>query len=126
MIVIAMINGGIREYTYQKWTGERTGHQISTITLLLFFAVYFIFLFRFYPISSYEQSINIGLMWLGLTIVFEFVMGLLGGNSWSEMLADYNIFRGRLWPLVLLWVAIAPAVFYYYSADKNLTSWYMY
>lgn len=126
MIVIAMINGGIREYTYQKWTGERTGHQISTITLILLFAIYFMFLFRFYPLSSIQQATNIGLMWLGLTVIFEFVMGLLSGNSWSEMFADYNIFKGRLWPLVLLWVAIAPVVFCYYSINRDLTSWNLY
>jgi hypothetical protein len=29
-----------------------------------------------------------------------------------DLLADYNLLAGRLWPLVLVWVAIAPALFY--------------
>ncbi len=126
MIVIAMINGGLREYTYQKWTGEKAGHQISTIILILLFGLYFIFLFKFYPINSMQEAINTGFMWLGLTIVFEFIMGLLNGESFSKMMADYNIFKGRLWPLVLVWVTVAPIVFYYLTYQRNLTSWNLY
>ena len=30
---------------------------------------------------------------------------------WSELLADYNIFAGRLWPLVLATELAAPWIF---------------
>lgn len=31
-------------------------------------------------------------------------------REWSMLLADYNLFAGRLWPLVLVWVTIAPTL----------------
>ncbi|MEW6447103.1 MAG: hypothetical protein AB1426_03305, partial [Bacillota bacterium] len=55
----------------------------------------------------------IGLIWLVLTVAFEFGFGhFVMGHSWSRLLHDYNLLKGRLWVLVLLWVAIAPYVFY--------------
>jgi hypothetical protein len=47
--------------------------------------------------------------WLGLTVAFEFLFGhYVDGKSWGELLANYAVWRGKLWPLVLLTVAIAP------------------
>jgi hypothetical protein len=48
--------------------------------------------------------------WLALTVAFEFVFGrLVAKQSWSDLVADYNLARGRTWPLVLAWIAIGPA-----------------
>ena len=48
-----------------------------------------------------------------LTIVFEIGMARLFQNrDWSYLFRDYNILEGRVWILVLLWVAIAPSLFY--------------
>jgi hypothetical protein len=33
-------------------------------------------------------------------------------HPWSRLLHDYNLFEGRLWVLVLLWVTLAPYVFH--------------
>lgn len=46
-------------------------------------------------------------------MAFEFLFfHYVGGHAWEELLANYNIARGRLWPVVLLWVAVAPWLFY--------------
>jgi hypothetical protein len=46
---------------------------------------------------------RVGLLWLGLTVCFEFVTGhYLFGNSWARLCADYRFWEGRLWSLVLL------------------------
>jgi hypothetical protein len=45
--------------------------------------------------------------WVGLTVLFEFVFGhYVLGNSWDVLLADYRIWQGRLWSLVLISEAI--------------------
>jgi hypothetical protein len=49
-----------------------------------------------------------GSAWLALTLAFEFGLGLATGRSWSYMLADYNAFKGRVWPLLLLVVFFSP------------------
>jgi hypothetical protein len=47
--------------------------------------------------------------WLVLTVAFEFLVGhYVDRKRWSELAANYAIWRGRLWPLVLLTVVIAP------------------
>jgi hypothetical protein len=56
-------------------------------------------------------AIGIGGFWLVLTVSFEFLAGhYLFGNSWEALFADYRIWRGRLWVLVLLTTAIAPVL----------------
>jgi hypothetical protein len=48
-------------------------------------------------------------LWLGLTLAFEFLAGhYLFRQSWDRLLADYNVARGRIWPLVLVVTAAAP------------------
>ena len=56
---------------------------------------------------------TIVLCWLGLTVLFEFVFGhYIMGNPWSWLLHDYDLSKGRVWILVLIWVTGAPYVFY--------------
>jgi hypothetical protein len=44
-----------------------------------------------------------------LVLAFEFLAGhYLFGTPWSELLADYNVMRGRIWPLVLVTTFVAP------------------
>ena len=51
----------------------------------------------------------IGALWLTLTVVFEFGFGhYVIGHPWKYLLADYNIFKGRLWSLVLLVTFVSP------------------
>jgi hypothetical protein len=46
---------------------------------------------------------KLGIFWTVLTLAFETLFGhYVLGVSWELLLAEYNIFQGRLWPLVLL------------------------
>src|SRR5918997_1781576 len=55
----------------------------------------------------YKEAV--GAFWLVLTVLFEFGFGRgVDGKSWSDLLADYNLAEGRLWPLVLAWLALGP------------------
>jgi hypothetical protein len=50
---------------------------------------------------------------MALTVAFEFLFfHYVGGEPWPELLANYDLSEGRLWPLILLWVAVAPYLFY--------------
>ena len=63
---------------------------------------------------------TIGPLWLVMTLAFEFVGGhYLFGTSWEALLADYNIFAGRLWIIVLIATWIAPAVSYYAAQNRE-------
>ena len=113
LVLIAIANGAMREALFTKRLGEPRAHQLSCATGILLFAVYVWALVRIWPPASSGQAIAIGLVWLALTVVFEFLFGRFArGISWSELLHDYNILAGRLWVLVLVWVTIAPYLFY--------------
>jgi hypothetical protein len=113
MIVIAILNGILRENLFTKYLTELRAHQASTISLILFFAIYIWGVTRIWKPDSQKQAIWIGLIWLGLTILFEFGFGhFIMRNPWSKLFHDYNLFAGRVWSFVLLWVALAPWLFF--------------
>lgn len=112
MLFIAMANGFLREAWFRKHMSVHTAHQISTFTLIFLFACYMAVIFRNFRLQNGTQAIQVGVMWMIMTLLFEFGFGRWRGNSWSEMLADYNILQGRLWVLVPLWICIAPYLFY--------------
>jgi len=67
----------------------------------------------FWPMQSAAQAWTIGLLWLVMTVAFEFGFGhYVAGHSWNRLLADYNIFNGRVWSLFLVWVTILPYVIF--------------
>ncbi len=112
MIVIAVLNGTVRDFVYKTYLGELPARQLSTITLILLFAAYIWFVISRYPPASPTQAIYIGALWLVLTLIFEFGMGYMTGKTWPQMFEDYNLLKGRIWVLVPIWVAIAPYFFY--------------
>ena len=113
MVIIAIINGVIRDALYGKHFSELTAHQISTFTLIVLSGLYLWLLGFTWKIPSSTQAITIGLIWLALTVAFEFSFGhYVMKHPWTRLLQDYNILKGRIWILVLIWITIAPYVFY--------------
>ena len=112
MLILAILNGILRDLGYKKHLGDLTAHQISTFTLLLLFGGYIFLMVKKYPPSSSNQALILGLLWTALTLLFEFGFGTYRGNSWTKMLEDYNLFRGRIWVLIPIALAIGPYVCY--------------
>ena len=55
------------------------------------------------------QRVGIASLWLCLTVGFEFTFGhYVGRKPWAELLANYNLPQGRLWPIVLASLVCAP------------------
>jgi hypothetical protein len=108
--VIGIANGTAREKLYKDRVGDLTAHQISTATALALFSAYFWELERRRPIPTRATAAQIGATWGVLTIAFEFGFGhYVAGESWEDLLADYNLTRGRLWGLIPLWMIVGPA-----------------
>lgn len=113
MMFIGIINGIIREMTYGKYFNQLRAHQVSTVTGVLLLGFYIWMLVYLWGFESPRQAIAVGSIWLGLTVMFEFAFGrFVAKHSWSQLLSDYNILAGRIWLAVLIWVAIAPWLFY--------------
>ena len=111
LVVLAIINGAIREKGYGARIGELHAHQLSTLIGLALFSVYAWILSGFWRIESARQAFAIGGIWLVLTVAFEFLFGhYVAGHSWGRLLHDYNLLRGRVWILILIWAILAPYV----------------
>jgi len=111
LLVAAIINGVIRQSLFIGRMSELHAHQLSTVSGIILFGVIIWGLHRMWPLASAAQAWTVGVVWLALTLAFEFLFfHYVGGKSWEALLNDYNILEGRLWPLLLLLVMIAPYV----------------
>lgn len=112
MLLVSIVNGAAREFTYGKAMNELAAHQVSTaVGIFLLGGVIWLF-GHFVPPSSGNQAVALGLFWAGLTIAFEFLFfHYVGGHSWVELLANYNVLKGRMWVFIVLWIAMAPYLF---------------
>ena len=55
-----------------------------------------------------------------LTVAFEFLFGhYVDRASWDELLANYEIWNGRLWPMVLATLAFMPFLWGHWSLEDN-------
>ena len=55
MMILAIINGGLRDLAYKSHVGDLPAHQISTLILIVLLAGYFRFLTVNWPIKSVSQ-----------------------------------------------------------------------
>lgn len=111
LAALAVVNGAIRIFLILPVLGEQSAHVAGTIIFLIIqFIVIYIFIKKT-SVTSIKELISIGLLWLLLTIAFEFVFGhYVMNHSWEKLFADYNILKGRLWSLVLLNNIAAPLI----------------
>jgi hypothetical protein len=113
LLVIAVANGFLRQLTYGKRMAELRAHQLSTLTGAVAVGAAIWCIVRLWPPSSAAEALLIGAIWLALTVAFEFFMGLvLARRPLREVLHDYNLLAGRVWVLFLIWLTLAPWVFY--------------
>lgn len=113
MLLVAVANGAVRDFTYGRVVSELTAHQVSTAIGIALLGIVMWRFVRRYPPASARAAIAIGLLWMLLTVAFEFLFfHYAGGRSWGELLANYDVSKGRVWVVVLAWVAVAPYVFF--------------
>ena len=81
------------------------------IPIFYIFIITDLFLKRESEDYNNKDTIILGVLWLIWTIIFEFTFGgLVMGNSLEYLIADYNIFAGRVWGLFLFSLLIAPFI----------------
>jgi Na+-transporting NADH:ubiquinone oxidoreductase subunit NqrB len=109
MAVLAVLNGITRNALITPRAGDHAAHVFSTFTLCAVLFLVALATIRWVGPDSARQALAIGVLWLAMTIAFEFVAGhYLFGNSWAKLFADYNLMRGRIWVLVLVTTLLSP------------------
>lgn len=108
--VFAVLNGLVRDTTYGRSMGYDLAHAVSVVPLLVAILAWAGFLAWRWRLPRVAIALRVGLAWLILTLAFEFGLGSLQGLSMDAMLAEYDVTRGRLWPLIPLSTLLAPAL----------------
>ncbi|WP_319238900.1 hypothetical protein [uncultured Propionivibrio sp.] len=113
MLAVSMANGALREFVYAPYLNAAAAQQLSTFIGALLLGIVIHRHARRHPFPSARAAFASGLLWVALTIAFEFLFfHYVGGHPWPVLLANYDLSAGRLWPLLLLWIALAPSLFH--------------
>lgn len=111
MILIAFANATLRELVIVKYFNEFLSSQLSTITLIVFCGIYIWLILPYLNIQNSGEAFLIGIVWVVLTMAFEFALGRLTNKSWAELFHAYDILAGRIWLLFLLCLLLFPYLF---------------
>jgi hypothetical protein len=105
-----IINGTFRVGVLEVSLREYPAHVISTLLLCVALLVEISLFLEL--VGDYSQGwfIALGLMWTGLTILFEFGFGRAMGRPWAMLLENYDLTKGRVWPLVLVVLFLTPVL----------------
>jgi hypothetical protein len=109
-LLAAMVgNGTIRVLAMEPRLGEHLARQAASLTgCIVILALTAVFLGWIGAVTT-RALFAVGALWLALTLGFELLVGrYVSGASWESLLADYDVGKGRLWPMVLIVVFLAP------------------
>jgi len=111
ILVLAVLNGGLREAVLLPAFGKPLALVLSGVLLCAcIVAVALVLVPRLGPLRA-AQALNLGLLWLALTLAFEFGFGrLVQGRPWRELLEAYTFADGNIWPLALAVTFFAPLI----------------
>ncbi len=88
---------------YEPLWGELRAHQIGMTTRICYIVVLAWLLQRSNPDHDGRDLVHAGLLWLGSALVFEWAGSLLiQRRPVDEILVGWQVWKGYLWPYVLL------------------------
>lgn len=87
---------------YEPRWGALMAHQIGMSTRIVYILFLAYFLLR--SVKKYEtiDLIHVGVLWSVLTLLFEWGGSIAIGRPVQEILVGWNIFKGYMWPYMLL------------------------
>jgi hypothetical protein len=109
ILIFAALNGILREKILMPSMGSFGALVASGIIL-----AGCIFLVAFAAAPWYGKLapaawVLVGLLWLALTLAFEFGFGRFVQNkAWTELFAAYTFKGGNMWPLILVVILVSP------------------
>ena len=109
LLILAVLNGAVRDTWLSPWLGDTVGRALSTLLLSgLILGATWMAIGWIRP-GTVSAALGVGALWLALTLAFEFLVGHYGFRKpWEALLADYDLRRGRIWVVVLVVTFVAP------------------
>ena len=111
LLVLAILNGAVREWAMTPRLGDAAAHRLSTLTLCALIVGFTWLVIPWIHVATPREAWRVGIAWVALTLAFEFLAGhYLFGRPWTQLTADYDVLAGRIWPLVPVTTLVAPRV----------------
>jgi hypothetical protein len=110
-VPLGVLNGAFREGLLNRWLGPGPALPLSGLSLALLILATVWWLLPALGPATPRMHWRIGILWVLLTVGFEFAFGrLVAAKTWEQLLAAYNPVGGNLWLAVLAVIALAPRV----------------
>lgn len=111
IVAVESAHGTLRELFLAPLVGEFRARQIAVFTGSLLILAVACLLVRWMRAGTTGRLLTTGFLWLFLTLLFEFGLGLfILGYSWERMASDYDLSRGGLMPFGLVLMTLAPLI----------------
>lgn len=109
IIPLAVFNGILREKVLARWMRPEAARRLSGLSLSALVLLFAVATVTWVPASGCAEYWMVGVLWLVLTVAFEFLFGrFVGKKSYAELIGAYCFRDGDIWPVVLGVVVIAP------------------
>lgn len=109
LAILMSANGIFRELVLRPSLGSTAADIISAALGIAIILLATRYLLRPLVGRPMSQLAGASAILVALTVAFEVLVGhYVDRKSWSELVGDYAIWRGRLWPIVLLILALTP------------------
>lgn len=108
VVPCAVANGALRQGLLIPWWGTAIAQPVSGLLLIAIIAAIVAWMVERIGPQPARVFVVVGCGWLVATFLFELGLGLAAGRPPAELLAAYRFADHDLWPLVMLWVAVAP------------------
>ena len=109
ILVGANVNGAFRELVLRRLLGPDAARAVSTLLLCGLILLIARLSIDWIAPDRAGTAWRIGVVWLVLTLAFEFLAGrYLFGNTWERILSEYDVAAGRIWSLVPIVALVAP------------------
>jgi len=109
LLAVAFLNGTLRQLAYPATLGDFAARQVASGVGAVALGIAMWLLLRRWPIARARQAWATGALWAGLTVAFEVALVRGSGRPWGDVVEQYALWKGSLWPLLVLWVLVAPA-----------------
>ncbi len=108
ILVVAVLNGSLRELALTPMFGAFAGRLASGVILCLCIFLAAWLATPWYGPQGAARFWAIGACWLVATLAFEVGIGLAQGRDFRELFQAYTFEGGNIWPLILVAALVSP------------------
>lgn len=110
IMIVETLHGILRTLYITPVIGDHAARQIGV--LIGSFLIFFIGWFTVRRLDAYtlKDQLSVGAVWVILTIMFEFLLGMMLNYPLSRILSDYDITRGGFMGLGIIFMLFVPVL----------------